>query len=100
MKHGVGQDLHESNLPMTLWCYACKRWAAIMTLTTGNLFQLQGQNPYMATLEEMGDISKLCQLGWYEWVYFCQHTAKFPHQKEVFGQCLGPTKDEGNKMVQ
>ena len=41
-----------------------------MALTSNNLFQLEGQNPYMATLGEMGDISNLCQFGWYEWVYF------------------------------
>ena len=71
-----------------------------MTLTAGNLFQLQGQNPHMATLGKMADISNLCQFGWYEWVYFRQHTASFPYQKEVLGRCLGPTKDEGNEMAQ
>ena len=72
----------------------------MMKLTANNLFQLQGQNPHMATLGEMGDISNLCQFGWYEWVYFCQHTASFPYQKEVLGRCLGPTKNEGNEMCQ
>ena len=71
-----------------------------MTLTANNLFQLQGQNPYMATLGEMGDISNLCQFGWYEWVYFRQNTARFPYQKEELGRCLGPTKNEGNEMCQ
>ena len=100
MKRGVGRDMRESNSPMRLWCYACERRAAIMTMTANNLFQLQGQNPYMATLGEMADISNLCQFGWYEWVYFRQHTAKFPYQKEVLGRCLGPTKDEANEMAQ
>ena len=71
-----------------------------MTMTANNLFQLQGQNPHMATLGEMGDISNLCQFGWYEWIYFRQHTNSFPYQKEVLGRCLGPTKDEGNEMAQ
>ena len=71
-----------------------------MTLTANNLFQLEGQNPYMATLGEMGDISNLCQFGWYEWVQFRQHTAVFPYQKEELGRCLGPTKNEGNEMCQ
>ena len=54
----------------------------------------------MATLGEMGDISNLCQFGWYEWVYFLQHTAVFPYQKEELGRCLGPTNNEGNQMCQ
>ena len=53
-----------------------------MTLTANNLFQLEVQNPYMETLGEMGDISKLCQFVCYEWVYFRQNTASFPYQKE------------------
>lgn len=100
MKKGVGRDMRETNSPMRLWCYCCERRASIMTLTASNLFQLQGQNPYMATLNEMGDISNLYQFGWYEWVYFRQHTAAFPYQKEVLGRCLGPTKNEGNEMCQ
>lgn len=31
-----------------------------LTVTAKNLFQLQGQNPYLTTLGEMGDISNLC----------------------------------------
>ena len=53
-----------------------------MTLTENNLLKLKGQNPYMENLVEMGDISNLCQFGWYEWVYFRQKTAAFPFQKE------------------
>ena len=100
LKNGVGKDMRETNSPMKLWCYCAERRAAIMTLTANNLFQLQGQNPHMATLGEMGDILNLCQFGWYEWVYFRQHTARFPYQKKVLGRCLGPTKDEGNEMAQ
>ena len=100
LKKAVGRDLRESNSPMRLWCYCAERRASIMTLTANNLFQLQGQNPYMATLNDMGDISNLCQFGWYEWVYFREHKAQFPVQKNELGRCLGPTKNEGNEMCQ
>ena len=85
MKKAVGKDMRESNSPMKLWCYSCERRSTIMTLTANNLFQLQGQNPYMSTLGEMGDISNLCQFAWYKWVYFRQKTAAFPYQKEELG---------------
>ncbi len=99
LKRAISRDMKESNSPMKLWCYAAERRASIMTMTANNLFQLQGQNPHMATLGEMADISNLCQFGWYEWVYFFQHTVKFPYQEDVLGRCLGPTKDEGNAMA-
>ena len=71
-----------------------------MNLATKNMFQLEGHNPYMETLGEMGDISKLCQFGWYEWVYFRQNTASFTYKNEELGRCLSPTKNEGNEMCQ
>ena len=100
LKRAIGNDLRISNAPMCLWCYCAERRSTIMTLTANNLYQLQGQNPYMATLNEMGDISNLCQFGWYEWVYFRQQKAQFPRQKSELGRCLGPTKNEGNEMCQ
>ena len=100
LKKAVGRDLRESNSPMRLWCYCAERRASIMTLTANNLYQLQGQNPYMATLHDMGDIFNLCQFGWYEWVYFRQHTAQFPNQKSELVRCLEPTKNDGNEMCQ
>ena len=48
----------------------------------------------------MGDISNLCQFGWYEWVYFRQKTAAFPYLREELGRCLSPTKNKGNEMCQ
>ena len=100
LKEGVRKDLQESHAPLRLWDYCAERRAQIFNLTAKPLFQLQGQNPHLATFGEMGDISNLCQFGWYEWVYFRQGTASFPHMKEELGRCLGPTKNEGNEMTQ
>ena len=85
---------------MPLWCYACEQRAATMTPTANNIFQIRGQNPYVGTLGDTGDISNLCQFGWYEWVYFHQKPDAFPFQKEELGICLGTTKNYGNYMCQ
>ena len=69
-------------------------------MTAKYLFQLQGQTPHFATFGEEGDISNICQFGWYEWVYFRETTAKFPFPVHVLGRCLGPAKNEGNEMTQ
>jgi hypothetical protein len=52
-----------------------------MILTAKNLFQLQRQTPYLFTLGEMGNISNLCQVGWYELVYFRQKMTAFPYPR-------------------
>ena len=70
-----------------------------MTLTDNNLLQLEGQNPYMETLGDMGDIYNLCKFGWYEWVYFCQNTASFPYQKDELGRCMGPRRTRSTKCA-
>ena len=69
-------------------------------MTAKDLFQLQGQTPHFATFGEEGDISNICQFGWYEWVYFRETTSKFPFPAHVLGRCLGPAKNEGNEMTQ
>ena len=69
-------------------------------MTAKDSFQLQGQTPYFSTFGEEGDISKICQFGWYEWVYFWQTTAKSPFPAHALGRCLGTAKNEGNEMTQ
>ena len=71
-----------------------------MTINAINIFQLQVRNTYMSTLGYMGDISKLCQFGWYEWMYFRHKTSAFPFQKEELCRFLGTTKNDGNEMCQ
>ena len=100
MKEAVRKDIRATHAPLRFWCFAAERRAAIFTLTAKNRFQLQGQNPYLATLGEMGDISHLCNFGFYEWVYFRQGSAPFPKMTEELGRCLGPTKNEANEMAQ
>ena len=48
----------------------------------------------------LSDISLLCQFGWYEWCYYHEQTAAFPHNCEVLGRVLGPARGEGNEMAQ
>ena len=63
LKEAVRKDMRETNSPLRLWCYCAERRASILTLTAKNLYQLEGTNPYTATLGEAGDISALCQFG-------------------------------------
>jgi len=47
------------------------------------------------------DISNLWVYDWYDWCYCCEESnIQFPFQKEQLGHILGPTKNEGNQMVQ
>ena len=100
LKEAFQNELRARHASLGLWCFCAQRRVAFFTLTTKNLFQVQGQNPYLATLGKMGDISNLCQYKWHKWVYFRQGKAPFPHMKEELGRCLGPTKNKGDGMAQ
>ena len=69
-------------------------------MTAKDTFNLHGSNPHTVLTGDEGDISSLCQFGWYEWCYYRDHTEKFPFNKEVLGWILGPAKGEGNEMAQ
>ena len=99
-KEAVRKDMCESNSPMILWDYFVERRARINYLTAKDNFKLHGTTPHSATMAEEGDISSLCQFGWYEWCYYREQTAAFPHNREVLGRVVGPACGEGNEMAQ
>ena len=66
LKEAVQKDMHESNSPMSLWDYCMERPVRINNLMAKDNFKLP--MPHTATLAEEGDISSLCQFGWFECV--------------------------------
>ena len=100
VKEAVRRDTREQHSPLVFWDYCAERRANILNMTAKNLFQLQGQTPHFATFGEEGDISNICQFGWYEWVYFREGSEDFPYMTESLARCLGPAKNEGNEMTQ
>ena len=92
--------MQESDSPMCLCDYCVERQARMNKLTAKNNFKLHGTTPHTTTLAEEGNISSLCQFGWYEWCYYREHTATFPHNHEVLGWVLGSAQGEGNEMAQ
>ena len=100
LKDSIHKYLGDRNAPIKLWCYATELQIQIFNLTAKHLFQLQGHNPHLATFDDMGDISNLCNFGWYEWCYFLQGNTAFPMTTQGLVLCLGPCKNEGNNMCQ
>ena len=58
-KEATRKDTREAHSPLVLWDYAMKRRALIHQVTTKNLFQLNGINPYTTTFGNEADISLL-----------------------------------------
>jgi len=100
LKEAVRKDMREEDSPLVFWDYCVERRARINNLTAKSNFKLHGTTAQTITTGEEGDISSLCQYKWYEWCYYREHTAKFPHNREVLGRVLGPARGEGNEMSQ
>ena len=77
-----------------------ERRARLHDLIASSLFQVHGSNPLIAELNETGVISNLCQFAFYEWSYYRDHNAFFPHDKERLGRCLDLASGEGNELAQ
>ena len=99
LKEATRKDPRETGSPIVLWDY-CMEWRVIIyQVTAKKLYQLHGSNPHTATFGTQADISNLCLFGWYEWVYYRDQMAAYPHQKECLGPCLGPARNEENVMA-
>jgi hypothetical protein len=92
--------MKDSNCPLVMWDYCVERRARINNLTAKDNFQLHGSTPHTSATGEQGDISNICQYGWYELCYFREHTEMFPFNREVLGRVLGPARGAGNEMSQ
>ena len=65
-KEAVCKDMLDKDSPLIFWDYCANHRALIINMTAKDLFQLWGQTPNVATFGEEGDISNICQFGWYE----------------------------------
>ena len=91
--------MKDSDSPLKFWDYCAERRVLINNLTSKDLFQLNGSNANLKIVGETGDISNLCQLGWFEWCYYRDRN-NFPYPKEKLGRCLGPAANYSNEMSQ
>ena len=86
IKEEVRKDMSKSICPLCFWDYFVERRARINNLTAKNAFRLHGSTHHTLSTGDEGDISNLCQYGWYEWFYFRDQTAEFPNNKEALGR--------------
>ena len=89
--------MKDTDSPLKFWDYCAERRVKINNLTAKNLFQLHGSNANQKITGDPGDISNLCQLGWFDWCYY-RDANPFPKQEEKLGRSLGPAANYSNEM--
>ena len=85
LKEAVRKYMKDSDNPLKFWDYCTERRVLINNLTAKGLHKLQGSNANQLITGDAGDISNLCQFGWFEWCYF-KDKSPSPHQEEKLGR--------------
>ena len=98
-KEAVRSDLCMTDVPMILWDYCMERWSQIHNAVPWPLFQNQGMTPHQSTFGKQGDISNICNFGWYQWIYY-RNPKSLPSVKECLGRVLCPINNEWSEMSQ
>ena len=96
----VRKDMREADSPFPFWDSCLEIRVQIYNLIARDHIEIRGTMPHTATPGEEGDSSNLCQYKWYDWCYYREHTAKFPHNQEFLGCVLGPSRGEDSEMAQ
>ena len=88
MIKAVRKDMRDADSQLPFWDYCLERRVWINNLMARDSIKIRGTMPHSPTTGEEGDISNLCQYKWYDWCYYREHTANFPHNREVLGHVL------------
>ena len=85
--------------PKKLWDHCIKLMAMIRSCLTNSVYMTAGQVPETIMNGETADISQICQFGWFDWRVMYHDPTKFPDDKAVLGQYLGPAMDVGSMLT-
>ena len=78
IKEAVRKDMWISNGPLAFWDYCVERRVRINNLAARDTVKLRGSNPHTSLTGEEGNISNLCQFGFYNWCYYYGQGEAFP----------------------
>jgi len=87
--------MSKTGSPKALWDNCLELGSYIRSNTAHDIFALNGQVPETMVSGETVDISKICELGWYDWVKIRDTSEAFPNDKVILGRYLGPSIDVG-----
>jgi len=99
LKRAHRRAMAATNTPACLWDLCLVHTALIRQHTVSSIRELQGEVPATMMTGDTGDISFLCEFGWYELVWFStpQSTTESMENKRLGRHC-GPSLNHGNAM--
>jgi hypothetical protein len=99
LKCWVSRKMIKTGSPRVLWDHCIELEAHICSLTSNNVYMINGKVPETIMTGSTANISHICEFGWYDWLMFRDNLPTFPDNKLILGQCLGPATDVGSALT-
>jgi hypothetical protein len=97
LKRMTNTAMTKSGAPLCLWDMCLELQGHIRSSIAHNIYALNDDVPNTAVSGDASDISHLCELSWYEWLWY-HDPVDFPEDKRKLGRWLGPSHDIGHVM--
>jgi hypothetical protein len=85
--------------PKCLWDQCLELEAYVHSCTSKDIYMTTGQVPETIMTGNTANISHITELGWYDWVMFCDNKPSYPDDKLILGSYLGPAIDTGLALM-
>jgi hypothetical protein len=99
LKWGVSQKMIKIGSPRVFWDHCIKLEVLICSLTSNNIYMINGKVPETIMAGSITNISHIYEFGWYDWVMFRDDVSTFPDVKLTLGQYLGPVTNVGSALI-
>ena len=97
LKMSYRRAMRRAQSPEPLWDHCITLQAEIRSHTALSLFDLDGDVPQTVLTGDTPDISHLCEMEWYQPVWFLSPNESSMDQRQL-GRYLGPSHDVGQAM--
>ena len=99
LKKGSGHKMLAIGAPRWLWEDCLELEAYIGSHSVHSVYCLDGEVPKTYMTGETADISRFCELAWYNWIMYCPGTIDYPNEPLHLGKYLGPAIKVGPAMT-
>jgi hypothetical protein len=97
LKRMTNTAMTKSGAPLSLWDICLELQGHIRSSIAHDIYALNDDVPNTAVSGDTSDISHLCELSWYDWLWY-HDPIDFPEDKRKLGRWLGPSHDIGHVM--
>ena len=97
LKRAYRRVMRAKKVPACLWDLCLQHTALVRQHTVSSIRELYGETPHTRLTGDTGDISFLCEFGYYDYVWFSDPESETMENKRL-GKYCGPSLNNGDAM--